>query len=97
MIARAIALVVQARQRWPLAGDQLYIDLDLSSQNLSPRTLLALGSEARKFVNSPVGQQLNLRGIDANVGQPGNVRVGDVVRKVEISTEKAINSCSSVH
>lgn len=44
MNARVIALVAQARARWPLAGDQLYIDLDLSSDNLPPGSRLSLGT-----------------------------------------------------
>lgn len=44
MNARVIALVAQERERWPLAGDQFYIDLDLSAENLPPGTRLALGS-----------------------------------------------------
>jgi hypothetical protein len=43
MNARAIALVAQDRERWPLAGDQLFVDLDLSTENLPPGTRLALG------------------------------------------------------
>ena len=42
--ARVIALVARDRERWPLAGDQLYVDLDLSHENLPPGTRLALGS-----------------------------------------------------
>src|SRR5919107_1023106 len=34
MNARVFALVSQGRERWPLAGDQLYMDLDLSGENL---------------------------------------------------------------
>ena len=34
------------------------------------------------FVNSPVGKELHLRGINAKVVQPGRIRVGDVVRKI---------------
>src|SRR4051812_17368769 len=34
--ARAIALVAQSPDRWALAGDQLYIDFDLSADNLPP-------------------------------------------------------------
>ena len=44
MNARSIALVAGDRERWPLAGDQLYIDFDLSSDNLPPGTRLAIGS-----------------------------------------------------
>ena len=34
MNARVIDLIAQDRDRWPLAGDQLYVDLDLSESNL---------------------------------------------------------------
>ena len=44
MNARLIALLAQEKERWPLAGDQLYIDLDLSTDNLTPGTQLALGT-----------------------------------------------------
>lgn len=104
MNARIIALVARSEERWPLAGDQLFVDLDLSEENLPPGTRLAIGTlvievsavphtgcrkfsdrfgvEAMKFVNSPEGRQLHLRGINTRVVQPGTIRVGDVVRKV---------------
>lgn len=104
MNARAIALVARDKGRWPLAGDQLYIDMDLSEENLPAGSRLALGlavievtaqphtgckkfvsrfgPDAFKFVNSPVGRELHLRGINAKVVRPGLIRVGDVVRKV---------------
>ena len=41
--ARAVQLVAQDRSRWPLAGDQLVIDLDLSGATLPPGTRLAIG------------------------------------------------------
>lgn len=44
MNARVIALVARERERWPLAGDQLYVDLDLGPENLPPGTRLAVGS-----------------------------------------------------
>jgi MOSC domain-containing protein YiiM len=43
MNARATALVAGERERWPLAGDQLYVDLDLSPGNLPPGTRLSIG------------------------------------------------------
>jgi hypothetical protein len=104
MNARVIALVARGKDRWQLAGDQLFIDLDLSAENLPPGTLLALGSavlavtaqphtgckkfmarfglDALEFISSPIGKQLNLRGINAKVVQPGVIRVGDVARKL---------------
>jgi hypothetical protein len=103
MNTRVIALVAQERERWSLAGDQLFIDLDLSEENLPPGTLLELGSaiievtaephtgcgkfvtrfgvDATKFINSPMGRELRLRGLNAKVVQAGVIRVGDVVRK----------------
>jgi hypothetical protein len=104
MNARVIALVAQDRDRWQLAGDQLFLDMDLSAENLPDGTRLSLGSavievtppphlgcqkfvarfglEAMKFVNSPLGKQLHLRGINAKVVQAGVICVGDVARKI---------------
>jgi hypothetical protein len=44
MNSRVIALVAQDTTRWPLAGDQLYIDMDLSTENLPPGSRLSIGS-----------------------------------------------------
>jgi len=38
--------------------------------------------EAMKFVNSEDGKQLHLRGINAKVVQAGDIKVGDVIRKI---------------
>jgi hypothetical protein len=104
MNARAIELLAQEPERWSLAGDQLYIDIDLSDDNLPPGSRLAIGSaiievsatphtgckkfsarfgaEAMKFVSSPEGKRLHLRGINTRVVQAGVIRVGDVVKKI---------------
>ena len=42
--ARAIDLLARTPDRWALAGDQLYVDLDLSEDNLQAGQRLALGS-----------------------------------------------------
>jgi len=103
MNSRVITVLAQDRERWPPAGDQLFVDMDLSVENLPPGSRLAIGStliqvtaqphtgckkfaerfgvDAVKFVNSPMGKKLNLRGINAKVVQPGAIRVGDRVRK----------------
>ena len=46
MNSRVIALLAQTRQRWPLAGDQLYVDLDLSAANVPPGTRKRSGSRS---------------------------------------------------
>jgi len=103
MNSRVAALVAQDADRWQLAGDQLYIDLDLSDENLPPGTRLAIGTaiievtaqphngcrkfverfglDAMRFVNSPLGKQLHLRGINAKVVQAGVIKTNDALRK----------------
>lgn len=104
MNSRVTALVAQDKDRWQLAGDQLYIDMDLSKQNLPAGARIQVGSavlevsplphtgchkfvsrfgvEAMKFVNSTVGKELCLRGINAKVVQGGVVKVGQVAKKI---------------
>ena len=43
MNARVTEAVAGTRERWPLAGDQLYVDLDLSIENLPPGARLEVG------------------------------------------------------
>ena len=43
MNSRAAALIAQDKARWPLAGDQLYVDFDLSEDNLPPGTRVQIG------------------------------------------------------
>jgi hypothetical protein len=104
MNARVIELIARTLERWPLAGDQLYFDLDISAENLPAGTQLGLGQavieitnqphtgcakfrerfgpDALRWVNSPVGKELKLRGINARVTQPGVIGRGDVVRRI---------------
>lgn len=105
MNVRVAEAVAGSMKRWPLAGDQLYVDLDLSQANVPPGTRLSIGSavieitpqphtgcgkfsarfglDALKFVNSPEGRALGLRGVNAKVITPGRVRTGDLVRKMQ--------------
>jgi hypothetical protein len=46
MNARAAALVAVDRDRWPLAGDQLYVDLHLGPAELPAGTRLSIGDGA---------------------------------------------------
>ena len=104
MSARAAALIAGPRERWPLAGDQLYVDFDLSATNLPPGTRVRVGTaeieitadphtgcgkfvkrfgiDAQKFVNSPDGRALNMRGINSRITRAGVVRPGDAITKL---------------
>jgi MOSC domain-containing protein YiiM len=53
MNARAAALVARTKDRWPLAGDQLYVDLDISEENLPAGTRLSLGSATLEISQVP--------------------------------------------
>ena len=53
MNARAAALVAGSRERWPIAGDQLYVDLDLSIDNLPAGTRLAVGEAVIEVTPEP--------------------------------------------
>ncbi len=96
---RLITLIAEDQSRWQLAGDQLFLDMNLSKSNLPAGTKLALGSailevtaephtgckkfverfglDAMKFVNSEIGRELQLRGINAKVIQSGTICTGD--------------------
>ena len=53
MNARTAGLVAGQRERWALAGDQLYVDLDLSDANLPPGTRLAIGGAVIEITAKP--------------------------------------------
>jgi hypothetical protein len=104
MNTRVVHAVAGSEDRWALAGDQLFIDMDLSRENLPPGTQLQLGDaaieitepphtgckkfaarfgvDAMVFVNSGRGKELNFRGICAKVVKSGDIRLGDIARKL---------------
>jgi MOSC domain-containing protein YiiM len=53
MNARAIALIAQDEARWRLAGNNLYVDLDLCAANLPPGTRLAIGTAVLEITAVP--------------------------------------------
>lgn len=53
MNSRVTALVAGDRQNWPLAGDQFYVDLNLSADNLPPGTRLRIGSATLEVTAEP--------------------------------------------
>jgi MOSC domain-containing protein YiiM len=104
MNVRAAAAVAGPIERWAITGDQLFVDIDLSVENVPPGSRLtvgdalieitavphrgcgkftaAFGVDATKFVNSTVGRELNLRGVNARVVSGGAVRAGDAILKL---------------
>ncbi|MEA2628208.1 MAG: hypothetical protein QOJ10_668 [Chloroflexota bacterium] len=53
MNARTAAAVAGDRERWPLAGDQIYVDLDLSLSNLPAGSRVQIGSAVIEFSAEP--------------------------------------------
>jgi hypothetical protein len=53
MNARLAGVVAGERERWPLAGDQLYVDFDLSVDNVPPGTRLAIGGAVIELTEVP--------------------------------------------
>lgn len=103
MSTRVLAAIEPDSSRWPLAGDQLYLDLDLGVENLPVGTRLSVGEavvevtekehtgcakfaarfgkDALRWVSTPTGRALRMRGIYVRVVAGGAVHVGDIVRK----------------
>ena len=68
MNSRVAALIAGDRERWPLAGDQLYVDLDLSGENLPAGTQLEIGGaviEVTALPHTGCGKFVRRFGIDA--------------------------------
>jgi MOSC domain-containing protein YiiM len=53
MNARSAAAIAGDRDRWPLAGDQLFVDLDLSHANLPPGSRVQIGTAVIEFSEAP--------------------------------------------
>jgi hypothetical protein len=53
MSVRALERIEPDRSRWPLAGDQLYVDLHLGLENLPPGTRLEVGSAVIEVTDMP--------------------------------------------
>jgi MOSC domain-containing protein YiiM len=53
MNARTIALIAQDEARWPLSGDNLFADVDLSADNLPRGTRLSVGSALLEITAVP--------------------------------------------
>jgi hypothetical protein len=50
---RVLAAIEPDRDRWPLAGDQLYVDFDLSTDNLPAGSRVSVGSAIIEISETP--------------------------------------------
>ncbi|MEO7319852.1 MAG: MOSC domain-containing protein [Chthoniobacteraceae bacterium] len=53
MNSRVIALIAGSPERWPLAGDQLFADLDISANNLPAGARLSVGEAIIEITEPP--------------------------------------------
>lgn len=53
MNSRVISLIAKTKERWKLAGDQFFVDLDLSPENLPPGTQLEIGEAIIEVTPEP--------------------------------------------
>jgi hypothetical protein len=101
---RVLQAIEPDRERWPLAGDQLYVDFNLSQGTLPAGSRLVIGSaiiqvsetphtgcakfsarfgsDALRWINSPIGRAHRMRGLNARILGGGTIRTGDVIRRV---------------
>ena len=81
MNARSAELVAGSRDRMPLAGDQLFVDLDLSQEGLPPGSRLAIGDAVIEITEKPH------QGCDKFAARFG----AEALRFVNVGEGKALN------
>jgi MOSC domain-containing protein YiiM len=63
-------------------GDEVVVQISTVPHTGCAKFSARFGSDALKFVNSPEGRQLRLRGVNAHVVKPGTVSTGDEIRRL---------------
>jgi MOSC domain-containing protein YiiM len=63
-------------------GDTVIVEISEEPHTGCAKFSARFGSDALKFVNSPEGRELRLRGVNAQVIVPGSVSTGDAVRRI---------------
>jgi MOSC domain-containing protein YiiM len=63
-------------------GDEVVVQISEIPHTGCAKFSARFGSDALKFVNSPEGRTLRLRGVNAHVVQPGTVSTGDAIRRL---------------
>jgi len=91
MSTRVAALIAGPVARWPLAGDQLYVDLDLSEAALPPGTRLGVGTAVLELTGEPhrgCAKFVERFGVDAgrfvNTGETQRLRLRGVNARVAV-------------
>src|SRR5260370_7596492 len=104
MNVRTVAAIAGERERWALAGEQIYVDFAISRNNLPPGSRVQIGSaviefseaphtgcakfsarfgnDALRFVNSPTGRDLRLRGANSPVLVAGTMPPAHSIKKL---------------
>jgi MOSC domain-containing protein YiiM len=62
-------------------GDTVVVQISEEPHTGCAKYSARFGSDALKFVNSPEGRELRLRGVNAHVIVPGTIAAGDAVRR----------------
>lgn len=63
-------------------GDTVVVQISEEPHTGCAKFSARFGSDALKFINSPEGRELRLRGVNAHVIVPGTIATGDAVRRV---------------
>ena len=53
MSSRVIDLITEEQQQWKLAGDQLFVDMNLSKDNVPPGTQISVGNAILEITPMP--------------------------------------------
>ncbi len=109
MNTRTIALLAKTESRWPLAGDNLYIDLDLSTENLIAGQRLSIGSAVLEITDvlhsgcEKFGQRYGsdaVEFVNSNIGRTLRLRgiyakvvTAGVIRIDDIVSKLGSNGC----
>lgn len=78
MNCRVISAITDSKSRWPEAGDQLYVDLDLSVENMPPGTRLVIGTAEVEVTPLP---HLGCAKFGARFGKEANMFVNSDMGK----------------
>jgi MOSC domain-containing protein YiiM len=65
-------------------GDEVIVQISEIPHTGCAKFSARFGSDALKFINSPEGRELRLRGVNAHVIVPGTVSPGDAVRRISL-------------